>query len=264
MTPDEKYESLLSLLKGYGRVAVAFSGGVDSSLLLYAAKDALGDDAIAITAHIHSMPEWELYDAKTFCNEYGVRHIILEINELEIEGFSANPPKRCYLCKSGILEKIIEAAGKYGMETVAEGSNLDDDHDYRPGFKAVKEQGVKSPLREAGFTKAEIRQISKSLGISVWNKQPCACLSSRIAYGDTITDMKLRRIEKAERFILDMGFSLVRVRVSGDEGLTACIEFLNSELLRAKSEAVRQSITNGLQEFGFTDITIDPVGYKTK
>ena len=175
---ENKLEHLKEYLKGLGSVAVAFSR-VDSTFLLKVAHDVLGDKAIAITAQSCSFPKRELNEAKAFCEKEGIQHVICQSEELEIEGFSKNPPNRCYLCKKELFEKIGDIAKKNGIEYIAEGSNMDDNGDYRPGLIAVKELGVKSPLREAKLTKAEIREYSKELGLPTWDKQSFACLSSR-------------------------------------------------------------------------------------
>ena len=188
---ENKLEHLKEYLKGLGSVAVAFSSGVDSTFLLKVAHDVLGDKAIAITAQSCSFPKRELNEAKAFCEKEGIKHVICQSEELEIEGFSKNPPNRCYLCKKELFEKIGDIAKKNGIEYIAEGSNMDDNGDYRPGLIAVKELGVKSPLREAKLTKAEIREYSKELGLPTWDKQSFACLSSRFVYGETISEEKL-------------------------------------------------------------------------
>ena len=202
----KKYEDLKNLLKDYGSLAVSFSSGVDSTFLLYAAKEALGDKAIAITAKLGSFPERELKEAKEFCEEYKIRQFIIEINELEIEGFPENPKNRCYICKHTIFENIIKIASGEGIDIVAEGSNLDDNGDYRPGLQAIAELGIKSPLRSAGFTKEDIRALSKHLGLPIWEKPSFACLASRFVYGETITKEKLEMVDKAEQLLLNWAF----------------------------------------------------------
>ncbi len=258
MELSEKYKSLQNNLLSLGSVAVAFSSGVDSTFLLYTAHQVLGDRAIAVTAQSCSFPKRELDEAKAFCASHGITHFICRSEELDIEGFRQNPTNRCYLCKHELFEKIWEIARQNGISAVAEGSNMDDNGDYRPGLIAVKELGIKSPLREAELTKAEIRELSKELGLPTWNKQSFACLSSRFAYGETISEEKLAMVDRAEQLLLDMGFHQVRVRI---HGMIARIEIQPEEfekLLRAREEVYRQ-----FRSFGFTYVTLDLLGYRT-
>lgn len=260
MDIQEKYTKLQQNLRNLGSVAVAFSGGTDSAFLLKAAHDALGSRAIAVTASSSSFPGRETDEAKKFCEENGITHIIVKFHELEIEGFYQNPADRCYLCKRELLKQIWEIARENRMEAVAEGSNVDDEGDYRPGMAAVKELGVRSPLREAGLSKSEIRSLSEQLGLPTWNKQSSACLASRFAYGETIDETKLGMVDKAEQLLLDMGFHQVRVRI---HGMMARIEVQPGELQRMVRPEMSSRIVAGLKEYGFTYVTLDLMGYRT-
>ena len=252
-------EHLKVYLKNLGSVAVAFSSGVDSTFLLKVAHDVLGEKVIAITAQSCSFPRRELEEAKAFCEKEGIRHIICHSEELDIEGFSQNPPNRCYLCKKELFEKIGEIAKENQIAYIAEGSNMDDNGDYRPGLMAVAELGVKSPLREAKLTKAEIRAYSKELGLPTWEKQSFACLSSRFVYGETITEKKLGMVEKAEQLLLDYGFHQVRVRI---HGMLARIEIMPEEFPKLMEQSVRTDIVKKFKEYGFTYVTMDLLGYR--
>lgn len=266
----EKYAVLQDYLRSLKSVAVAFSSGVDSTFLLKVAKDTLGDQVIAVTAESCSFPKRELNEAIAFCKKEGIKHFVCESEELDIEGFAQNPKNRCYLCKHELFEKIQVIAKEQGMENIVEGSNTDDNGDYRPGLQAVAELDIKSPLRYAQMSKDDIRALSKYLNLSTWEKQSFACLSSRFVYGETITQKKLGMVDKAEQLLLDLGFHQVRVRIHGGDmetgdttGTIARIEVKPKEFAKLMEPATREQIANALKSYGFTYVTLDLFGYRT-
>ncbi|GMO39924.1 MAG: ATP-dependent sacrificial sulfur transferase LarE [Termitinemataceae bacterium] len=253
----EKYLNLVEIIKKEGCVAVAFSGGVDSSFLCYAAFDALNEKAIAITIVSPMMPQNEIADAKKISSLIGIKHIMLEEAEID-DAVAANPKDRCYHCKKIEFGSIIAEAKKRGVNTVLDGSNTDDTKDYRPGLKALSELSVLSPLRLADLSKQDIRDLSKKFNIPTWNKPAAACLASRIPYGETISKEKLRRIEDAENILRECGFNQFRVRSHGD---IARIEvapnerqlFFNSETLNHVSKQIKNA--------GFLFVAMELEGY---
>ena len=243
-----------------GSVAVAFSGGVDSTFLLRVAHDVLRDRVIAVTATSCSFPERERKEAQAFCEQNRITHVLCQSEELDIEGFRHNPTNRCYLCKRELFEKILAIAGDRDIAFVAEGSNLDDNGDYRPGLIAVKELGIRSPLRKAGLTKADVRALSRELGLPTWDKQSFACLSSRFVYGETISEEKLSMVDRAEQLLLDLGFRQVRVRIHGK---IARIEITPDQFPLLLQEDVRGQVYDQFKSFGFSYVTLDLKGYRT-
>lgn len=256
----EKFNVLKKYLTELRSVAVAYSSGVDSTFLLNTAHQVLGERVLAVTVHTRSFPAREQKEAEEFCQRQGIRQAVCEFDELLIPGFAQNPPDRCYLCKKEIFGKIQKIAGEHQIAHVAEGSNADDTRDYRPGMLAVAELGVLSPLREAGLTKEEIRVLSRECGLSTWKKPSFACLSSRFAYGENITDGKLRMVEQAEEFLRQRGFSQVRVRVHGN---LARLEVSPEEISRLVSDKNRRRVIQQIKNIGFSYVTVDLDGYRT-
>jgi len=257
------FQKLIDVIRPYGKAVVAFSGGVDSSLLAYAAAEALGcENVICVTARALSFPERELKESVIFCERHGLRHEILDFDELGIEGFAQNPPDRCYLCKRALLTKFKAFAEREGIETVLEGSNTDDHGDYRPGMRAVRELGILSPLTEAGLTKEDVRSILKELDLAVWDKPPLACLATRIPYGEEVTAKKLEMVDRAEQYLFDKGYEQVRVRIHGTRNYTARIETLPENLTSLAEEPLRGDIYKYFKSLGFSWVALDLTGYQ--
>lgn len=256
----KKQLKLEEIINQMENAVVAFSGGVDSTYLLYIAKRVLGERVIAVIACSLSFPEREYNEARAFCEKNGIEHITVESEELDIEGFSQNPVNRCYLCKSELFTKIREIAKQRNIRFILEGTSTDDMGDYRPGLQAISEMEIQSPLRQAGLSKAEIRQLSRELGLPTWDKQSFACLSSRFPYGETITSEKLRMVDKAEQYLLDLGLRQVRVRIHGK---LARIETDEEGFERITSEQNRLAVHKRLKEIGFTYVSLDLKGYRT-
>jgi uncharacterized protein len=257
---ERKLLSLRGILSSLESICVAYSGGVDSTFLLRVSMDVLGENVLAVTATSPTYPKRELNEAIESAQKIGVRHLLISSNELDIPGFSQNTTNRCYYCKHDLFRKLRTEAQKCGIKTVADGSNYDDTRDYRPGRKAAKEIGVRSPLCEAELTKNEIRYLSKELGLSTWNKPSLACLSSRIPYNEKITEEKLRQVEEAEGILRNLGFTQVRVRHHND---IARIELVPDEMSSLNVYEMRLSIDSALKSLGFKYVTVDLKGYRT-
>jgi uncharacterized protein len=255
---NEKYQSLLDLIAARGSVAVAFSGGVDSSFLCHAAAAALGNRAAAITLVSPMLPKSEIECALDIARRIGIEHILIEEGEID-EEVAANPRERCYFCKKIEFRRILQAAQERGIQAVLDGSNMDDLGDYRPGMKALEELGIVSPLREAGMTKADIRELSRSFNLPTWDKPAFACLASRIPYGERINREKLARIEGAEDALRAAGFRQFRVRSHGD---IARIEVAPEERRRFFDEATLDSLSRAIKGFGFLYAAFEMEGYR--
>ena len=255
-----KLERLREHLHGIGSAVVAFSSGVDSTFLLRVAHEELGDRVVAVTIRSHTFPKRELDEAAAFCRAEGVRHEVIDSEELDIPGFAENPPDRCYHCKRELFSKLLAFARENGLAAVLEGSNIDDDGDYRPGRRAIRELGIVSPLHEAGLTKAEIRALSREMGLPTSDKPSFACLASRFPYGERITAVGLEQVEKAEQWLLDAGLGLTQLRVRS-HGDMARIEVPPADIPRLASHAAE--IAAAFNEFGFAYVTLDLRGYRT-
>lgn len=257
---DEAYQRLEALLKELGGALLAFSGGVDSSLLLAAAREALGDSVLAVTATSPTFPSHELESARRLAAKLGVRWITLETQELDDPQFTENPPNRCYFCKKKLFSQFLEKAREEGLPFVIDATNADDLADYRPGLRALRELGIRSPFAELGIGKEEIRRFAKALGLDNWDKPSSACLASRIPYGEEITKARLERIGKAEAALRDLGFRQIRVR---DHGALARIEMDADDMIGLTASPLRDTIVQACKASGYLYVTLDLQGYRT-
>ena len=262
-TPDlaltSREQRLRGLLAACDSVIVAFSGGVDSAYLAWAATQVLGPSALCVTADSPSYSDHHRQLALRIAREFGLRHEFVQTSELAQPEYRANPADRCYHCKNELYGVLSSLASERGIATIVDGSNADDRSDYRPGRKAARERGVQSPLDEAGLTKADIRELSRLAGLPTWNEPASACLSSRIPYHSEVTDEKLRMIERAETALRSMGFRVCRVR---HHDTLARLEFGRDEVARALEPDMRERIEQELRAVGYQEVTVDPRGYR--
>ena len=260
MTLEQKTEIIKSLILEMDSVLVAFSGGVDSTLVLALAHEVLGEKALAVTAQSASVPNREMQASLQLAKEIGARHLVVRTEEMSNPEYRANPANRCYHCKTELYSNLKRVAEQNDISTILNGINLDDLGDYRPGIDSAREQGVRSPLVEAEFSKQDVRDLSRAMGLSIWNKPAMACLSSRIPYGQPVTAEKLSRVEQAEDLLLSFGFKQVRVRHLGTK---ASIELDQNEIpLYQSDESIQRSVKEKLIALGFSCVVLDPEGYR--
>lgn len=257
---ERKLAELKSLFRGMEQALVAYSGGVDSTLVAKIARDVLGDRALAITAVSPSLLPEELIDAQTQAAQIGIKHELIETHEMDNPDYTSNPVNRCYFCKSELHDTLKPLALKRGYPYVVDGVNADDLQDYRPGIQAAKERGARSPLAEVGVSKVEVREISRSLGLAWWDKPAQPCLSSRFPYGEAITVTKLQRVGRAEIYLRQLGYDNLRVRSQGD---TAKIELPASDITQFVQQVNLPELVKTFQDLGFIYVTLDLEGYRS-
>jgi len=254
-------DRLLQILRGYGRLAVAYSGGVDSAVVAKAARVALGDAAIAVTAASESLARGELEEATELAGRIGIAHRVIRTEEFADPNYLRNNSDRCYFCKSELYGRLEGLMGVLGVEAIASGANLDDKGDHRPGMRAAGEHGVKHPLQEAGLTKDHVRELARAWGLPTWDKPATPCLSSRIAYGEDVTPERVRMIDAAEGWLRRRGLRLLRVRYH--KGDLARIEVPVEELARLAGPEVRRDLIPAFRELGFKFVTLDLEGFRS-
>ncbi|HWB10783.1 MAG TPA: ATP-dependent sacrificial sulfur transferase LarE [Pirellulales bacterium] len=256
-----KRDRLLALVAGYESCAVAFSGGVDSAVVAKAAQLALGDRAVAVTGQSASLAEGELEAAVGLARQIGIRHQVIETQEFTNGDYLRNSPDRCFHCKTELYTQMDGLAEQLGVRVIANGANLDDRGDYRPGMLAARQQDVRSPLLECGLNKAEVRRLAADWQLPVWDKPASPCLSSRIAYGQAVTPARVAMIDRAEQFLRGRGFRELRVRYHGDD--LARVEVPLDELPRLAEPALREAVVETLRALGFKYVTLDLQGFRS-